>query len=431
MTPSNTVQQPDWLRLDTAAIVYPPSRRRNWLAQFRFSATLFEEVDSVVLNAAAIRSALRYPAYNVKIRKGFFWHYLKKNKNPPPVLPDGCCPCEPLRPEQNGGFSFRVRYYKTRISVEFFHALTDGTGALSFLKTLTAEYISLKYGISIPRGGDLLDCDDAPSPEEYENSFKKYAGKVTMSRSEKTAFRVKGRYEEDGFVNLICGVMPIDALLLQARERGVTLTQFLAGVMLLALSDVQRMSSGFRARRRVIKVSIPINLRPLFPSITTRNFSSYVNLGIDPRHGEYSLDEAIAAIHYQMGAEATKKKLQAKFTTNVRSEMNRFTRFVPLFIKSPFLKAAFHLAGDRKNSATITNMGSVILPPEMEQYVERFEVINGPLSVNPVVSALISYRGKLYFNITRTITEPHLERAFFTRLVKLGIPVKIETNKRF
>ena len=36
----------------------------------------------------------------------------------------------------------------------------------------------------------------------------------------------------------------------------------------------------------------------------------------------------------------------------------------------------------------------------------------------------------MYINITRTIRESELEREFFTRLVKLGLPVKIQSNER-
>lgn len=40
--------------------------------------------------------------------------------------------------------------YGSRIAVEFFHAVTDGTGGLIFLKTLVAEYLCQKYKINIP-----------------------------------------------------------------------------------------------------------------------------------------------------------------------------------------------------------------------------------------------------------------------------------------
>ena len=35
----------------------------------------------------------------------------------------------------------------------------------------------------------------------------------------------------------------------------------------------------------------------------------------------------------------------------------------------------------------------------------------------------------LYLNFSRVIEEPFLERAFFTRLVKMGVHVLIESNE--
>ena len=42
---------------------------------------------------------------------------------------------------------------------------------------------------------------------------------------------------------------------------------------------------------------------------------------------------------------------------------------------------------------------------------------------------MLTYGGKLRISFTRTISDPVLERVFFTRLVKLGIPVKVESNQ--
>lgn len=52
--------------------------------------------------------------------------------------------------------ALRVIVYENRIAVEFFHSLTDGTGALIFLKTLTAEYLEQKYKITIPAECGIL-----------------------------------------------------------------------------------------------------------------------------------------------------------------------------------------------------------------------------------------------------------------------------------
>ncbi len=65
----------------------------------------------------------------------------------------------------------------------------------------------------------------------------------------------------------------------------------------------------------------------------------------------------------------------------------------------------------------------------MAQYVRRMDFILGPLASNRVCAAALTYNCRLRINFTRTIAEPILEREFFTRLVKLGIPVKVESNQ--
>ncbi|MDP3448669.1 MAG: hypothetical protein Q8S22_11510, partial [Eubacteriales bacterium] len=69
------------------------------------------------------------------------------------------------------------------------------------------------------------------------------------------------------------------------------------------------------------------------------------------------------------------------------------------------------------------------LPEEMARFVHRMDVIIGPLHRNRVSAAMLSYNGKIRISFTRTIAESVLEREFFTSLVKLGIPVKVESNQ--
>jgi len=441
---------PKWLKLDNAAKIYPAAKNRNWAMLFRMSATLTEEVDPVVLQQALNRVVTRFPSFATKLRRGLFWYYLEHIDGAPYVREDGCSPCLPLRPNENDGFQFRVTYYDRRIAAEFFHAITDGTGGLSFLKTLVAEYLTLKRGLKIPRGKnipggeDILDCAAAPTPAELEDSYIKYAGGATMSRSEKHAYTIKGTPEPDGFVNLTCGEMPVSVLLKSSREKGVTITQYLTAVMIMAINDIQKreslipMFTGVDPRKNVylhkglrpVKICLPINLRKFFKSETVRNFAIYVNPGIEAHMGEYDFDEVLAAVYHFMGAEITVKNLRARLTTNVRSEQNPVLRVTPLFLKNPAMKTAFVFAGDKQTSSTISNVGQVSLPEPMSGYVERMEFILGPLMLNPVACAVLSYGDKLYFNITRTIDDPKIEQAFFTRLIKQGIPVKISSNRR-
>jgi len=103
-------------------------------------------------------------------------------------------------------------------------------------------------------------------------------------------------------------------------------------------------------------------------------------------------------------------------------------RFVPLFVKIMILQAVYRATGDVQTSSTISNLGVVTLPAEMEQYVERLDFQLGPLYQNKVMCAAVTYKDKLYVNFTRKLRESDVERGFFTRLVEEGIPVTIESN---
>jgi len=418
------------MKLDNAAKIYPAAKKRRWTALFRVSAELTEPIDPNTLTQALACTIQRFPSFAQKLRHGLFWYYLEHIDGWPEIQQDVANPCVRMALRENNGFMFRVRYYNRRIAVEFFHVLSDGTGGMCFLKTLVAEYLRIKYGAQIPRSGDILDCTEEPKQEELEDAYLKYARNVTRSRREPNSFYIKGTPENDDFVNIITGMIPVDELLRRSHEKGVTLTEYLTAVLILSIDRLQRSHIKPQRRMRPIKICIPINLRSFYPTKTLRNFASYVNPGIEPKYGVYTFDEVLRAVHHHMGTEVTEKLLNAKIATNVRSERSPILRIMPLFIKNAAMKLTFNLVGDRKTSSCISNLGAIKLPDEMARYVTRMDFVLGPLSRNRVVCAAASYNGTLYLNFTRTIRETDVEREFFRYLVKFGIPVKLESNQR-
>lgn len=418
-----------WTKLDNAALIYPATMNSRWTALFRLSATLREPIDVDILEIAQKKTLQRIPLFASKLRRGIFWFYLEQTEELPPVEEDVANPCVPMRFIRSNGFCLRTRYYQNRIAVEFFHVLTDGIGGLVFLQTLVAEYLRLKYGTIIPRSDRILDCAQSVLAEEVEDSFARYSGRVTQSRKEAKAYHIQGQVEHNGFVHITSGSIDVSDLLAKARGENVSITEFLTANLILSIDEIQRCRVRNPHHYRPIKINVPINLRGMFPSKTLRNFANYVNPGIDPRLGAYTFDETLRIVHHTMAMEATKKLLNIKITTNVRSEQNVFVRLMPLFIKNIMLKCIYAQVGDALSSSTLSNLGVTSLPEEMANYVQRMDVIIGPLHKNRVSAAMITYAGRLRISFTRTITDPVLERVFFTRLIKQGIPVMIESNQ--
>ena len=420
-----------WMRLDNAAKIYPAAKRRNWNNFFRLSATLTETVDVAVLRSALDVTVRRFPSIAVRLRRGVFWYYLEEIPHTPPIQEEKSCPLAHVPFQEVRRCAFRVLVYRDRIAVEFFHALTDGTGGLIFLKTLVAEYLTQKYGVAIPAENGVLGRLEEPDPEELEDSFLRYAGDITASRAEQTAYHMSGTPEPDGFLNLTTLMLPVPAVKEKAKEFGVSVTEFIAAVMMKAISDLQNEKVPRRMRRKPVKVLLPVNLRGLFPSRTMRNFASYVTPEIDPRLGDYSLAEICRIVHYRMGLENDPRMMAAKIATNVASERSAVLRVMPLFVKNIAMKAVFDLVGECKSCLCLSNLGLVRLPEEMAPYVARMDFIIGVQAKAPHNCGVVSWNGTMYINMIRNIREPELESHFYRVLHTLGLPVKVESNQRW
>ncbi len=419
-----------WMRLDNAAKIYPAAKRRNWNNFFRLSATLTEPVDTEVLRRALDVTVRRFPSIAVRLRRGAFWYYLEEIPKAPAIQPEKSCPLAHAPFHEVRQCAFRVLVYHERIAVEFFHALTDGTGALVFLKSLLAEYLSQKYGLAIPAEKGVLGRLEEPSAEEVEDSFARYAGDVKLSRREATAYHLSGTPEPDGYKDLVTMMIPADKLRDCAKGFGISVTELLCAAMMQAILDIQVKDVPRRAARKPVKVLLPVNLRTLFPSATLRNFASYITPEIDPRMGDCSFEELCQLVHHKMGMENNRRTMRAKFAANVASERSPVLRVMPLFIKNIAMKAVFDMVGECKSCLCLSNLGRVELPEVMTPYVTRMDFIIGVQARAPHNCGVITWNGTAYINCIRNIREPALELAFYRVLHRLGLPVKVESNTR-
>ena len=419
-----------WMRLDNAAKIYPAAKRRNWNNFFRISATLTEPVDRAVLAAALDVTVRRFPSIAVRLRRGVFWYYLEEIPHTPPIQDEKSCPLAHAPFRQVRQCAFRVLVYKDRFAVEFFHALTDGTGALVFVKSLLAEYLSEKCGISVPAEKGVLGRLEEPSPEELEDSFARYAGDVTASRAEATAWHLTGTPETDGYKDLVTLMVPADKLRSCAKDHGVSVTELLCAAMMQAILELQTEKVPNPRHRKPVKVLLPVNLRKLFPSKTLRNFASYITPEIDPRLGACSFQELCALVHHKMGLENNRWTMRAKFAANVASERSPVLRVMPLFIKNIAMKAVFDTVGECKSCLCLSNLGRVELPDVMVPYVRRMDFIIGVQAKAPHNCGVVTWGNTAYINCIRSIREPELEYHFYRVLHRLGLPVKVESNMR-
>ncbi len=419
-----------WLKLDNAAKIFPAARTRTWTNVFRLSATLTEAIDPDILQKSVSDLKRRFPSICVRLSNGMFWYYVEETHDVPTVQGEGPHACMKMEFSEIRNCAIRILYFRNRISVEFFHSLTDGNGALVFLKTLVATYLKNKYNIDIPATHGILDITQRAKKEELEDSFLKYTGKVPSGRKDTDAYMHTGSPINDRFTPLITGVLDVGEIKEVCKKYGVTVTAYLASVMAYSFQTLQEKECTKQKNKKPIKIFLPVNLRNFYPSATLRNFILYVIPGIETKYGHYEFDEIVKSFHHQIGFGLTEKNMSSIMATNVKDELNPLLRVVPLFIKNAVMKAVYNLTGERKSSISMSNLGNVTLPDKMSSYVERFDFILSPQALQPCGCSVISYNNRLYISFVRKIKEPKLEREFFTNLVKSGIKVKIESNRR-
>ena len=227
--PREKRQKPVWYKLDNAAMMYSAIQKENYSAIYRFSAVMTELVDPEALQRAIDKTLPRFPGFRVRIKRGAFWYYFEPNGAPGPfVKEDMKNPCQPVRFGEDDGWLIRFFYYGHRISLEVFHALADGAGSLTLLRTLLAVYLR-ELGHDIPNTDGVLDIDEPPPREEQEDAYFRYAkSRVRKGMGDRRAYQGNGTPEPFYTLNVTMGLVPLDKLRETAHGYGASVTEYLA-----------------------------------------------------------------------------------------------------------------------------------------------------------------------------------------------------------
>lgn len=421
------IKNKTWFKLDNAGTVFPGQNTPTWSNVIRASINLKEEIDPEILFKAVKKCLPRFPTMAVRLRNGFFWHYIEKNPEDPVVLPDANNPCLRIKFNENNRYMFKVFYYKNRISLEIFHALTDGYGACVFLNTFTAEYLRMK-GYDIPVGGMVLDINEKPKEEEIEDSYVKYASKTGKEKIPlfKTYHRI-GEKMPKHTSNITTGYIPVDKIKALSKENGVTITEYLSAVLMYLHMQFQKNEN---IKQKDVCMQIPVNGRNQFNSHTLRNFSVNYNLRIDPNWGDYTFEEVLRHLSLSLRLTNTPQHLSVMYAGNLAMEKNPVMRFIPIVIKDLAVGITFAIAAEKTTTAIFTNVGIVRIPDEMMEHVESFILMPSPGQLNGARVGAASIGNTMSITFANMYKDTDVEREFFRFLVKKGIHVKIESNKQ-
>lgn len=413
-----------WFPLNSAAKIYPLSMNHRWMAMFRLSCYLKTDVQKDILQMALNFTIKRFPYFATSVKRGFFWHYLDGVNKHYQICGENTRPCSAIKIGRSQT-PFRVIYYKNRISVEYFHILTDGMGGTIFLKTLVAEYLKL-LGEKVEYSDTIFNVNEFPHPQEWADDFSKaIPSDKQISFNQPQALPIRGNMESMKPYQVLHFEMDGKALHSKAKEYGVTVTALMLTYITLATKKAARIKNKNNSN---IQIQVPCNMRKYYNSKTVSNFAMYGVLKFAPESitDRKSLSSTMQGVlrHDTSKNELNKQMLAA-------NSLVKKLKFIPLTVKDFVAKPIYGLMGDKSFSNVLSNLGVVKFPENLQKHIEKMDFVLGPTLTNRVATAMVTNGGSAVFTITKMTKDDAFEQEM-KRLIELdGLELTIKGSETY
>jgi len=409
-----------WNRLDNVSKVFPALANNKDTKVFRYACQLNELVDQDILQSAVDITIESFPLYKSVLRKGFFWYYFESSDLHLEVKKESLPVCARIFYKNSRNLLCRVSFFNYRINFEVFHALSDGTGALWFMKTLIYNYLILKHSDDFEDYVPELDIHASIS-ERMDDSFgKHYKGETIFDKksikgltpSTKKAFRIPGHYNDENRIRVIEGSMSAKRTIEISHEYNTSLTIFLTSLYIHSIYKTM----DNRAKKYPIVVSVPINLRQYFESNSARNFFSTMDISYNFEKDSENLESIIKKVSECFNNELSEETLTFRLNKFMLVEKNPIARIIPLDLKDLAMKVVNHFT-DRGLTTSISNTGRITMPKEFNKYIDEFSLC---VSVRRPQITMCSFNDRLVISFSSPYAESDIQRNLFQFLGKKG-----------
>ncbi|MBQ2916632.1 MAG: hypothetical protein IJE59_00375 [Clostridia bacterium] len=413
----------NWRRLDNSAKIFPLSTGKKYSTVFRLSVVLKEDVQPAILQEALIATLEKYQSFKVKIKKGFFWHYLENNAKIPIIEEETDYPCKYIDPALNKGYLFKVTYFKNKINIDIFHSLTDGNGGTVFFRELVYTYLEMCHSDELKsENRTIRKIDDYNTEDSY---VKNYDKKSKSNGANPKAYKIKGKQLRLGAVSCIHQIINLEQLKTETKKYDATITQYLTAVLIYSIYKENYIKYN---GKKPIKMYIPVNLKKYFPSKTMSNFFSYITLSSQANGMDLgSFEEILEFVKKEFKEQLTEKEIIKTMSNNVKLGTNFFIKIIPLVLKIMIVRLAY-LEIRKHSTTTYSNIGRIGILGDYQKYIDYFLVAIAPDPFERMKCSSCTFENNMVFTFTSIINDNKIEQGFYRFLQEKGIEVKIESN---
>ena len=403
--------------VDNASILFLSLIKPYHTNSFRFSMTLTEPINPEALQEAVNRIHKRFPSVIACLRQDFFHFKQVAAAEPPKVQPDPGL-LGVMSAKELAECAFRVYYQDCTVSIEAFHALTDGAGTITTFTTLISEYLKITKGITVPVGPTRLDIKEPPKDTETEDSYLRLRDAKPKHLPSRFSYLPAKPADSNWQVRSNALTMDVKPLLDAAHRYDVTLNTFLTSVLASSIMELQLKERGNK-KLKPVRIMIPIDLRRMIGSRTLRNCSLYCLPTMEGYQHNLSFAELCKSFDVQLKEQLSKENQSAMASYNVRTQNAWYFRMLPWKVKSLLLRIGYRFFGESNSSLTLTNLGLVRLPEELMPYVTDIRCWLTPRVSSPYGCTVLSFNNKLTLNMSRFCPTDELGEIFFRKIKEL------------
>lgn len=409
-----------WKKTDNSGMLYPLITTLSAQSNYEICVFLTDAVDKNKLQVALERAYDRFSCNKVELQNNLFRACFVENNRPVVIHENNGKIVGRINFEKNNNYLIEVSIKDNEVHFKFFHALSDGNGAMCFINAVITEYAK--------ESGAVIEKDYFPKKEgENENAYKKYLDKSIskkglISAMSASALQVKGKFFKRDGLGFILGEAPVSDVLALSRKYGCSLTVLLGAVAMLTVNEI------YGDGKKAPSLFIPVNLRKYFETNTLSNFVSSAKCVLPPDID--NLEETIKLLSTALENELKEENLKKAILLASTVDTNPFVKYFPLFLKRMFIKLGRELVTTGTQTMILSNLGKITFPNEVMPFVKDIKFYLNCNRRTPVNFTVSSFNGTLTVCFTRHLVEKRIEKTFFEKMRKLGVDFEISSNYR-
>ena len=385
---------------------------------FRVTIKLKDMVDEGVLLDAVRKTMERYPYYRVRLVIDENGVYFEDNPTPTPVLhTDG--------PIMLGGYETQCHllafcWWKNKVHIDVWHALTDGGGIYHMIQTFLYNYCGEYYGRELSSEGIWLAGDEVAGEEWIDPSRKPMlidTGTLVEKWNER-AFQIA----DGGIARIGSRCIVYNIRISEEEFMRFNISNEGSPGTILALFLARAISSVHPETADPIAIALCVNQRKaLRAPLAHQSLVGDARLVYYDRMKEKNLDVQVACFRGMVALQTDHDM--------VRKEVQEYQQLVDELAGLPTHEARHahcKLLSEQKSqlfTATVSYVGKSYFG-DAEFYVQEFHVLPStalPSCETPLTLELSAVNGSFYVNFMQFFEEDTYLKAFIGQLREYGI----------